>query len=40
LFGRSPPATTALPFRLLFGQAAVFDAKAWVSYRRIFVNRI
>jgi ABC-type Na+ efflux pump permease subunit len=40
MFGGQLPGASALPLRLLFGQAVVFGAIAWVSYRRVFVNRI
>jgi ABC-type Na+ efflux pump permease subunit len=40
MFGGQLPGASALPFRLLFGQTVLYGAIAWVSYRRVFMDRI
>ncbi len=40
MFGSQLPGPTSLSARLLFGQTSIFGIIAWVSYRRVFVNRL
>jgi ABC-type Na+ efflux pump permease subunit len=40
MFGGQLPSLTSVPAQLLYGQVFVFGIIAWLSYRRVFVNRL